>query len=786
MSLLVPWLLFPLVLSVLSLGCGLLLERISDLRLPRALILPSGFAIMSLVAELATISAATAQLAVPAVIGVAVCGFGLALINRGLRVDRSVAVPALAALGAFAAYAAPIVLSGRATFAGYIKLDDGATFLAITDRAMEHARSLEDLPISTYLRTLDGLLVHGYPLATFMPLGVGRALVGGDAAWLLQPYLAFMGAMLALGLYELSVRLIRTKWLSAVIAVVAAQAALLYGYALWGGLKELATAWALPLLVCLVAPAVRLERLRHLIPLAAVCALLLGVLNLGAGVWVAPALVFCLVAIALREGLVGALRAAGAFIGFLCVLALPTIVSAPDFLSSNIVSYSPLANLIKPLNPLQVVGIWPAGDFRYDPQRTTTTKILIAIALAGACLGVIWALRRGDRLLPLYAVGALASSLVLYWASTPWIAGKAFATASPAVPLAALTAGALLVQRGRIAEGTVLVVAVAGGVLWSNVIQYHDAWLAPRSKLAELAAIGDRFAGDGPALMTEYEPYGARHFLRKLDAEGASELRYRLVPLRGGSSLPKGGYANIDDFKLDDVLVYRTLVLRRSGIESRPPSVYRLVRKGRWYEAWQRPDTWPRIVEHLSLGDDDQPAAVPRCTDVMRLARLAGINGQLAAVERPPAVVAPLGETSYPPGWTVDGLGELVPKGSGTLDVPVQVPALGRYGVWVGGAFRDKLEVLVDGHHLASLRDNLDHFGQYTLFGRVGLVPGRHTVTLRYAGPDLHPGSGGAQFSLGPIALSTTTADLPVRYVPPSAARSLCGKSLDWIEAISG
>ena len=59
-----------------------------------------------------------------------------------------------------------------------------------------------------------------------------------------------------------------------------------------------------------------------------------------------------------------------------------------------------------------------------------------------------------------------------------------------------------------------LALAIAGGVLWSNVDQYHDVWLAPRGQLHELETIGHEFAGDGPALMTNYEPYGARHFLR--------------------------------------------------------------------------------------------------------------------------------------------------------------------------------------------------------------------------------------------------------------------------------
>ena len=172
------------------------------------------------------------------------------------------------------------------------------------------------------------------------------------------------------------------------------------------------------------------------------------------------------------------------------------------------------------------------GDFRFNPNRAGPTDLLVAVALAACIATVAWALRRRVWELPLFVVGAVTSAFVLYGTSSPWIAGKAFATASPAVPFAALIACALLIQGGRLVEGAVLAVVVAGGVLWSNVLQYHDAWLAPRGQLAELAPIGNRFAGDGPALMTEYQPYGVRHFLRKLAPEGASELRVRPVPLR--------------------------------------------------------------------------------------------------------------------------------------------------------------------------------------------------------------------------------------------------------------
>jgi hypothetical protein len=781
-TLLVPWLAFPAVLAVLSLGCGLLLERVSGLRLPGTLVLPAGLAVLSLVAQLATMTAATARLAVPAVVLVAVAGLAPAVRFTDRRPDRWAAGAAVATL---AAYAAPIVLSGRATFAGYIKLDDDSTLLALTDRAMEHGRSLAGVAPSTYFRTLDILLAHGYPLATFMPLGVGHALVRDDALWLYQPCMAFMAAMLALSLYELGGRLIDRRWLRALAAFVAAQSALLYGYALWGGIKELGTAWAVPLLAALVLPAVRGDRARHLIPFAAVTALLFGVLNLGAVVWVAPALAVALVVVLRERGPRAALRTVAAFAGFLAMLGLPTVVVAPDFLSSNIVSFDPLANLIKPLSPLQVAGIWPVGDFRVDPPSVAATHVLVALTLAAAAAGVLWAIRRREWGLPTYVAGAVASSLVLYWASSPWIAGKAFATASPAVPLAALTVAGLLFRASRPVEGAVLAAIVSGGVLWSNVLQYHDAWLAPGDQLAELAPIGSRFAGDGPALMTEYQPYAVRHFLRKLDSEGASELRVRPVTLRTGATLDKGYSANLDDFRLDAILVYPTLVLRRSPVESRPPSPYNLVWRRRWYEVWQRPQLPARaILEHLSLGTDLQPAAVPRCRDVLRLARLARTNGgTLAAVVRPADVVADLTQASHPPTWGASQ-GTLVPAGPGTVEASVELGATGRWGVWIGGAYRDRLEATVDGRRIAVLRNHLEHFGQYTQLGTLELAGGPHSVTLRYGGPDLHPGSGGPQFNIGPVVLSRTTADLPVTYVQPSDARFLCGKTLDWVEAL--
>ena len=56
-----------------------------------------------------------------------------------------------------------------------------------------------------------------------------------------------------------------------------------------------------------------------------------------------------------------------------------------------------------------------------------------------------------------------------------------------------------------------------------------------------------------------------------------------------GSEVPKGGIADTDELQLEGLFVYRTLVLRRSPEQSRPPSPYQLVDSGEFWEVWQRP-----------------------------------------------------------------------------------------------------------------------------------------------------------------------------------------------------
>ena len=181
------------------------------------------------------LSGGTARLGAPLLLGLGAVGFGLAL---GFRAETPRFDPwaAAAAVGAYLSYAAPTVLSGRATFDGYIKLDDTATYLAMIDRVATRGHDLSGLAPSTYEATLNTSLAFGYPVGSFAPLGNVQQLVGIDTAWLWQPYLTFMAALLALALYGLAAPLVPSRPLRAALALVAAQPAILFGYALWGGI----------------------------------------------------------------------------------------------------------------------------------------------------------------------------------------------------------------------------------------------------------------------------------------------------------------------------------------------------------------------------------------------------------------------------------------------------------------------------------------------------------------------------------------------------------------------
>src|SRR5215211_245539 len=98
MDLAIAWVVFPLVLAALCVGCGLLAERVAGIPLPGALIAPVGCAAIIAVCQLTTLSAATAKLSAPLIPALAIAGYGLRIRPTGRWPDLWASTAALAVL----------------------------------------------------------------------------------------------------------------------------------------------------------------------------------------------------------------------------------------------------------------------------------------------------------------------------------------------------------------------------------------------------------------------------------------------------------------------------------------------------------------------------------------------------------------------------------------------------------------------------------------------------------------------------------------------------------------
>jgi hypothetical protein len=817
LALLHAWVLFPAAVGLAGYGLGLLADEASGRRMPGALLVPTGLAGVIVIGGIVTSWEATASLAVW-VVGVLAL-IGLVRHGRSRRIDRWAFLAAVALL---LAYGAPVLLSGQATFTGFIKLDDISTWLGFTDQVMSHAREVANLPKSTYALVQQTNIGTGYPLGSFIPLGVGRALVDIDAAWVFQPYLAVCGAMVALCGYALLAPVLASARLRALAASIGALSALLFGYSLWGGIKEMTLAFLLVLTVALAVDVLprRDFRAREIVPLALAAGAVIDAFGPGGIVYVILPLGLVAVVWLWRARAMHLLRrgatALVSLAAFTAAFSLPILLIWSEALSYETAftetqhgREEELGNLIQPLSAFQLGGIWPVHDFRYRPS-TVPTVLLLVVAGAAALYALYWSIRHRRPGSPLYVVAALFTCAAGYfYGATPWVIGKSLAIAAPAVPLAAAMGGALLWTRSRIAGGIVLAI-LAGGVLWSNVLGYHDATLAPRARLAELQTIGSLVAGKGPTFVNEYEIYADRHFLRSGDPVEPAEYRPVTLSLRDGAFLTKGAWADLDSFPLSTLEPYRSIVTRRSPAESRPPSIYQLVWQGRYYQLWQRsaqPAT--RILEHVPLGESStlpycgaaqngsakplcsvNPEATPPCREIHSLARRAlAENAQLVAYQRPEPIVARGDQAVWPATWAHGAEQHvLTPTTAGRAVSHIAVPRGERYEVWLDGSFGRGFDVSVDGEHLGRLKNELSLFSQmaYVHLADVFLEPGVRTFVFTYPHADLTPGSGNNEFtSLAAITLQPQSPASELITVAPRQAARLCGRPLDWIELVT-
>ena len=806
---LLVWLVTPSLLLVLSGGLGLILSVILRKSMNMALCLGTGFSLLIILGSL-LVSSKTLTSYAPLIIGViALLGWMVA----GLRFRSYIRLdflPGLVGVITYFAFGLPAMAYGKPTWAGWVKLDDTASWFAVTNRLMTAGHTVPSTVISTYQRLIQvtfsgNSLNYGsvsnthfdYPIGAFVPFGVISKASGIERAWIFQPYLSAVAALGAMLLVLILRSYISHRAILVAMSCISMISSTMYSYVMWGGIKEIVLIVPLTLLAFTLFKAIQDRTVKEFYVYSIIAVLALyfigGKTSLG---FVAPILLIALLVkvftrsrrvfyaflaaiVILSAGAVFALRAGNNALGKLFV---------PEIKDSG--------NLSRSLNLLQTMGIWPSKDFRLDPVLPVLTYLAIGLAFCFLVLGIFYSSKKGLWVVPSLVGACVAVVLYSYLFAGIWITGKAIAVTSPLFLLAAGVGVIEVWKRVRNGEMTLgknfkfhylvllLGVFIGSEVLLADAYTYRNVWLAPYPAVNELKTIGKLYAGQGPALMTEYSVFGARYFLRDLDAESASELRVHPIPMRNGNQVPRGFAADIGLFDPSTINNYKILVLRKSPVSSRPPLNYHMVWSGDHYEVWKRIDSSPVIKKMMDFGNNYTPGTQPSCSVVTTFLSHMTKGERIFTSYRDKTYLISFAGGDLPVHWipTTDFFGAVERSGPGGFSRSFSVDQSGTYNLSMAGSFPGQVTLLVDGAQVYSGHSVLE--GNPTLTNnltRVELSAGAHVLTLIYKTPIWMPGSD-VNSRFGPVVLSTQFAgDAKVSQVSKSNIPQLCTRNLDWL-----
>jgi hypothetical protein len=793
-------LVYPVVLALLCLGAGLLVDRASG-GVVAAMLIPSvGMAALIVLSQLTTYVVALAPATPYLLAAVAIAGFVLGwsrllLLAAAWRASRwRLLTPPLV----YALALAPVLLAGRPTFSSYMALADSAVHMLGADFLIRHGQDYSHLD----LRNSYGAFVHAYydtsyPSGADTLLGGSAFLLGLPLMWAFQPFNAFALATASGPAWILARRVGLDGVWAALATLTIVLPALVYAYELIGSVKEIV---ALPLILTLGALVVTYRRwlwrgARAAIPFALVIAAGVGALGVAFGAW---ALVATLtLALAAGARLLPARRGARApgaraLSGLLALGALVLLVGAwPTWVNLSgsvhvaqaIASTSNPGNLRMPLHPSQLLGVWLVGSYKALPTGVwlTLTSLSIAIVLVLALVGVGNMVRSGWYSL----AGWLALSIVLWLAlsasASTWAQAKTLMLTSPVVMVMAWAGVARLRGSSLRIAATLVAVLLVGGVVVSDALQYHQSNLAPTARYEELASLNKRFAGRGPALLTDFDEYSL-YELRDLDV-GGPDFVYPPPALAAAA----GGYGRpveLDRIAPATLLAYPLILARRDPSAVRPAAAYRLLWEGVYYQVWARRPRAPAALVHVALSGSRRA----RCGKLARVVSFARAHeGRLVGSRAPELVPVPLARTIRPSGWSLARPGIEMGR-AGTLHASFRLPHGGAWELWLKGELMREVHVAIDAHPLGSLGAQLDgnSLVPNTLSPlRATLSAGWHTLTLTRGAADLAPGDGGAAVLAAIFLAPATSEGRPsLQVVSLGAWRTLCAPALQWTEVL--
>ncbi len=372
----------------------------------------------------------------------------------------------------------------------------------------------------------------------------------------------------------------------------------------------------------------------------------LASLSLASLPWIALLAVgVCLTGVAFHRGRIVALIGSAQMAFLFVLLSLPTFAASVKLLPS-VKGTGPLelGNLALPMPAISAAGVWITGDYRYpqDAHRKFSEMIAVLV-LVLAAVGLAHAIRRRRWSVAWLAIAGAVSLFYVAHRYGPWIQFKADCVTAPISLLLAFSGIGALMRIGpaRLPLGVLPAAVVGLGVLAGSALLYHNITLAPYERLHNLEEIGERFAGQGPTLTPDFEEY-AEYYLRDDDQTSmVNGPTLGLLPGVNRATEPGGIYNyDLNEFALSWLESFRTIVMRRDPVSSRPPSNYRLVYLSTYYEVWQRTGPVQSVLEHVPLTPGARAASV--CNGVEAAARRAGTGTEIAYTT-PPRGVAQFG-----------------------------------------------------------------------------------------------------------------------------------------------
>ena len=790
----VGWVALPAVLYLLSLGVGFLIERVAGFRAANALVAPMGFGgLMCLTLAVYTLGGhgwLAATISVVAAVG------GLAWTGRGLPERLSAGWPLAAGLAAYLLVVLPAALTGHWTWTGYNFDNDTAVHFLLAEHLQHHALSRPPAGVNTAGDTIRIYLETRYPIGTHAVLATLGELLFVRVEVLYQAFIAAMMGLTAMALATLPARVLRRPWLMAAAAFVAVAANLTYQYALQGSIKEIGM-----LLALAAAAALGRDLLTSPTPMRSVVGPAITLAG-GVSAYSSAAVPYvglfaiCLAVAMLMEGRPGLRRAilpaAGLGVAVLVAAGLATLVGIVKSAQSVEGTFSSkgaeaLGQLARPIPLSQTSGVYLQGEYVFPIANALAadfTAILSGIILVLAVLGLLWMVLRRDSGPLLFIVPAALTYLFVAPHVVPYGDAKMLAIASPGVVLAALC-GALGAPRVPGAVGVVAAVAVAGAIGVSAAFAYHAVRIAPTTRLEALRQATAHLPTAGQSDVMETEEF-AKYFADRPNLVlGSNSITPRFAePRNGGSPLL---YYDTDQLKLGYVESFDGLITRRGPASSRLPANFAPIYANAWYVVWRKVPGL-HVLQHVPLQGLNERSLTPRdCGAVLSAAAAARRPGrELIASVRPPVTVLdtlPLAPTQQPlwqPAADEANPGVLRLVKPGKLYGRIKVEG-GGYRVWLRGSVTRPITVTIDGRRVGAASGRNSNM-QYLRAGVVRLRRGAHDVQLERGSGTLDPGDGAPSY-IGPLELERIGPSR-LKRIDPGQARSLCRRSLDWVEVV--